>query len=438
MPSYRGSGTVACGRDALQQRMVDVGEQRGSTPGYLSSLVGGLPRPFWFIWAGPVVNRCGRFGMPVMAFYLTQARHVPTARAGLVVALYGAGASIAAPLGGFVADHVGRRATMLTALMCGGTGIIALGFVQDLRTLAVLLFFIAVVAEMYRPGMQAAIADLVPIPDRPRAYGLVYWVINLGFAIGLAIGGVLSGISYRLLFVGDGGTTLVFAMLILFGVPETLPARPAPAPEAAAGASLWARLTVPYRDATFVAFLGLYFALWLVFGQNSTAFPIDMTAHGVSKASFGLILGMNGILIVLVQPVVGPLVARRDRSRMLAAGALLVGLGFGMYALARSAPLYALGVAVWTLGEIGFLPVASAVTADLAPRDVRGRYQGAYGLSFGLATCVAPALGTQVLQRFGSVALWSGCLALGVTIAAGHLLLGPALRRARVARMAAG
>ncbi len=398
-------------------------------------LIRGLPRPFWFIWAGTFVNRCGSFVMPFMAIYLTEARHVSVARAGLVVALYGAGASIAAPLGGFVADHVGRRATMLTALMCGGTGIIALGFVQNLRVLAVLLFFIAVVAEMYRPGMQAAIADLIPTADRPRAYGLIYWVINLGFAIGLTIGGVLSGISYRLLFVGDGGTTLVFALLIVLGVPETLPARPV-VPAEGPRASVWARFVVPYRDATFVAFLALYFALWLVFAQNSTTFPIDMTAHGVSKSAFGIILGMNGVLIVLVQPFVGPLVARRDRSRMLALGAVLVGSGFGLNALARGAPLYAAGVTIWTLGEIGFLPVASAVTADLAPRDVRGRYQGAYGLAFGLATCVAPALGTLVLQRLGSVALWSGCAALGLTIAGGHLLLGPTLRRARAARTA--
>src|SRR5687768_7963811 len=141
----------------------------------LRSIAGGLPRPFWFIWAGTLVNRCGSFVMPFMAIYLTEARDLSLTTAGLVLALYGAGGSIAGPLGGWLADHVGRRATMLVALGLGGTGMIALGFAERLSVIAPTFFLIAVVVEMYRPGMQAAVADLVPPADRPRAYGLIYW-----------------------------------------------------------------------------------------------------------------------------------------------------------------------------------------------------------------------------------------------------------------------
>jgi MFS family permease len=403
----------------------------------LRAMAGGLPRPFWFIWGGTLVNRAGSFVMPFMAIYLTEARGLSIAQAGMVVALYGAGGAIAAPLGGYLADQVGRRATMLAALVLGGVGMIVLGFVENVVVLSAVLFSIAVVAEMYRPAVQAAIADMIPPPNRPRAYGLVYWAINLGFAIGLFVGGVLAGFSFRWLFVGDGVTTLLFAGLIWLGVPETVPAR-AGAARGEAPASGWSLFVAPYRDPTFAAFLGLHFALWLVFMQSSTSLPVDMTAHGVSKATFGIVLGMNGVLIVLIQPLLGPFLARHDRSKTLAAGALLVGLGFGLYAIARVAPLYALGVVVWTVGEIALLPVANTVVADLAPTELRGRYQGAFGLSFGLATFIAPLLGTLILQRFGSVVLWSGCLALGLSIAAGHLLLGPSLRRVRAARMAAG
>jgi MFS family permease len=399
------------------------------------SLIGDLPRPFWFIWAGTFVNRCGSFVMPFMAIYLTEVRHLSLTQAGLVVALYGAGGCLAAPLGGLLADHVGRRATMLVALGLGGAGMIALGFAQRLEVIAPTFFLVAVFAEMYRPGMQAAVADLVPLADRVRAYGLIYWVINLGFAIGLAVGGVLAGVSFLWLFVGDGVTTLLFALLIWRGVPETRPAH-APAPPDRPRASAWLGFVAPYRDRTFVGFLSLHVLFWLIFIQSGTTFPLDMTAHGVSKSTFGLILGLNGLLIVLIQPFLGPFLARRDRSKTLAVGAVLVGVGFGLNAVARVAPIYALGVLVWTVGEIGVLPVSNTVVADLAPRDLRGRYQGAYGLAYGLSTAAAPPLGALVLQRFGSATLWSGCLALGLSIAAGQLLLAPSLRRARAVRMA--
>ena len=154
-------------------------------------MTGGLPRSFWVIWAGTFVNRCGSFVLPFMAIYLTEARGLSMAQAGLVVALYGAGAAIAAPLGGFLADHVGRRVTMIIALGLGGAGMIAIGFAHRLEVIAPAIFCNAIISEMYRPAMQAAVSDLVPAHDRPRAYGLIYWVINFGFAVGLLVGGLL-------------------------------------------------------------------------------------------------------------------------------------------------------------------------------------------------------------------------------------------------------
>lgn len=382
----------------------------------------GLPRPFWFIFAGTLVTRIGNFVLPFLAIYLTQALHLSFSQAGLVVALYGAGGALAGPLGGFLADRVGRRFTMVLALGLGGAGMIALGTAHRLEVLAPAVFLTALVTEMYRPAMQAAVSDLVSASDRVRAFGLVYWVINVGFAIGLTLGGLIATRSFFWLFVGDGITTMLFAALIWVGVPETRPA-PAPradGPHASRPAGFWA----PYRDRRFVLFLGLSFLFALVFMQNATTFPLDMTAHGVSRAVFGQVLALNGVIIVLVQPFLGEFLARRNRAHTLAAGSLLVGLGFGLNALASTVPLYVLGVVIWTIGEMGVLPVANALVADLAPTDLRGRYQGAYGLSFGLSVCAAPALGMFVLEKLGSVALWSGCLAIGLLVALGHLALG--------------
>jgi MFS family permease len=402
----------------------------------LRTLTGGLPRPFWALWAGTFVNRCGSFVLPFLTLYLTQVRHLSLSQAGLMVALYGAGGSVAGPLGGFLADRVGRRATMLVALGVGGAGMMSIGFVQRLEALGPAIFCVAAVTEMYRPAMQAAVADMVPPADRVRAYGLVYWVINLGFSVGLTLGGVLARVSYRWLFVGDGATTLLFALVIWLGVPETRPAR-APLQAGERVASQWSEFSAPWRDRAFALFFALSFLFALVFMQNSSTFPLAMAVNGIGAGTFGVILALNGVLIVLLQPFLAPLLSRRNRSRTIAASCALVGLGFGLNALARTAPFYALGVIVWTVGEIGVLPLSNALVADLAPPQLRGRYQGAYGLSFSLAVCAAPALGTLVLQRSGAVALWGGCLALGLAIAAAHLALAPALTRLRAERIAA-
>ncbi len=402
----------------------------------LRALTGGLPRSFWALWAGTFVNRCGSFVLPFLTLYLTQVRHVSLAQAGVGVSLYGAGLTIAGPLGGFLADHVGRRATMLLALGLGGAGMMSIGFAERLQVILPAIFCVAVVTEMYRPAMQAAVADLVPAADRVRAFGLIYWVINLGFSFGLTLGGLLARVSFRWLFVGDGATTLLFALVVWLGVPETRPVR-APIAPGERRASAWSEFFAPYRNAPFLLFLGLSFLFALVFMQNSSTFPLDMAAHGIGAATYGVILALNGVLIVFVQPFLAPILSRRNRSHTIAFFSVLVGLGFGLNALVRTAPLYALGVIVWTVGEIGVLPVANALVADLAPPETRGRYQGAYGLSFGLAVCTAPALGTLVLQRLGAGALWGGCLALALVVATGHMALARRLTHLREQRIGA-
>ena len=396
------------------------------------AMTGGLPRPFWALFLGTFINRCGGFVVPFLSLYLTQARHLSPSQAGLVVATYGAGMLFAGPVGGYLADHIGRRATLVLALAGGGTGMIAVGFIHRIEVLAPAMFCVAIVNDMYRPAMLASVGDMVPATQRVRAFGLIYWVINLGVAVGLTAGGLLARISYRWLFIGDGATTLLFAFVVWLGVPETRPAHPAHA----APRSPWADFVAPYRDGPFVAFITLNFLFCLIFMQSASALPIDMAKHGLSPAAFGAILALNGLLIVFVQPFLSPVLARGNRSLTIAGGTLLAAIGFGMNAAARAPLLYSIAVVVWTIGEIASLPVASATTADLARPQIRGRYQGAHSLSFGLAASLAPILGTLVLQRLGGSVLWLGCLGLGVVAATGHVLLAPRLTRLRAERIA--
>ena len=400
------------------------------------TMAGGLPRPFWVLWTGTLVNRMGTFVVPFLAIYLTQVRGFSIAQAGMVASLYGVGSSIAAPVGGYLADHLGRRIVMVGALTLGGACMIGLGFAHRLEVIAPFTFVVALISDMYRPGVQAALADIVPPADRVRAFGLLYWVINLGFAIGLMGAGFLSTVSYLLLFIGDGATSILYAILVWRGVAET---RPAPAPHTAERprASIASQFFAPYRDGTYMAFIGLSILSGILFMQHTLALPLDMTAHGIPKPVFGSIIALNGIFIVLVQPFLGPFLARFPRSRVLAIGVALLGVGFGLNAVARVAPMYALGVIIWTVGEMFVLPTANAVVADLAPADTRGRYQGAYSLSFGLAAVAAPTVGSQVMQRFGATTLWTGAFALGMLVALGQLALARPLERARQARLAA-
>jgi MFS family permease len=392
-------------------------------------VIGGLHPTFWILWAGTLINRLGSVVLPFLAIYLTEDLAFTPAQAGAVAAANGLGAMIAGPLGGALADRFGRRPAMISGLVMGGAAMLLLGACHDPREVIAVAFVLGVTGELYRPAFFAAVADVVPPADRPRAYGLLYWVLNVGFAVALPVAGVVSVHSPRLLFFVDAGTTFAFALAMWRWLPETLPDRP----RSAEPRSRFALLIMPLRDPMFLALQLPFFATAIVLMQSQMALSIDLTARGLSPAVFGMLLSFNGLLIVIAQPFILPLVTRVPRPIALASGALLVGVGFGLHALSATVPLAVLAVAVWTFGDMAQQSVLPAAIADIAPKTLRASYEGASFMVWGLAGSVAPALGGQILARHGGDALWLSCAAVGIAAAACYLLG----RRGAEARLAA-
>ncbi|MBU8898859.1 MFS transporter [Corallococcus sp. H22C18031201] len=388
----------------------------------------GLPRTYWVLWTGTLVNRLGSFVIPFLALYLTRERGFTPEQAGLVVSLNGLGFMLASPLGGTLADRLGRRITLAGGLWAGACAMLLLGFSRSPGQIAVAAFLLGLLGELYRPAVSATVADVVPPEDRPRAYGLIYWVVNVGYALAIPMAGLLAGQSYQRLFVLDAITTSLYGVIIWVMVPETRPRHVREQERHTHGSPLAAMLR-PFRDPVYVAFCLPIFFTAMLFHQNQMALPLDLAAKGLTSAQYGTVLAVNGVLIVTLQPFVGRVQRGHRRSVLLAIASALTGLGYGMHVLSTNVPLAMMAVAVWTLGEMAQSPVAASVVADLAPPEIRGSYQGAYHMMWGLASCAAPALGGWTLGRYGSGTLWFMCLTLGLGAAGWHLAIAGARGR---------
>jgi MFS family permease len=378
----------------------------------------GLPRAFWVLFAGTLVNRVGGFVIVFLAIYLTEVRRLDAAQAGAVISAYGIGAMGGGAFGGAASDRVGRRPVLALSLFGGGASMLLLGLLTTTRAMTGVALLTGLLYEMYRPVVSATIADVVTVDDRPRAYGLIYWAVNLGASIAPILGGVIAASSYRALFVADAATTALYGVIILAALPETRPASRA-GPEGAPGA---ARAIL--RDPLLLAVCGLTFAFSIVFFQSFVGLPIDVRAHGLSAVAFGSLIAINGLLIVFLQPVAGELTRSHARHSTLALASLLLGAGLGMNAWVGSFGGYAVSVIIWTLGEILFAPASQSLVADLAPDHLRGAYQGAFALAFTGAFAAAPALGGYLLAHAGATWLWHACLLTSMLVAAGFVSLG--------------
>jgi MFS family permease len=380
-----------------------------------------LPRAFWALWACQLVNRLGGFVQPFLVLYLTQERQLSASTAGAVVAAVGAGSVASQFVGGWLSDRAGRRATMLLGFLGTALALIALGQAETMTLIWVTAFAVGLMSDLFRPAVSATVADLLGPRERVRAYGLLFWAVNLGFSISTVSAGVLADFGYGLLFWINAATSVVAAVIIWRVVPETRPEE--------AVTSRRSLLPVAGRDVTLLLVIAINIVYAAVYFQGYSTLPLAMADDGLSSATYGLVIALNGVVIVLVQPFVGRYLRDRDRSVVLAVSMLLVGLGFGLGALVHSWWGYGLSVVVWTFGEIGFAAVFGAIVADLAPVDLRGGYMGLTGTAWGFGSIIGPLLGTAVLEHAGGTTLWAACAVLGLALFAAQLAIGPTLRR---------
>jgi MFS family permease len=286
-------------------------------------------------------------------------------------------------------------------------------------------------AEGARPPLGAMIADLVPAPDRGRAFSVYFWAINLGFAVAAVLAGFAAGSGYLTLFIADAATTAAAAVLIAVKIRETRPAlAEVPREQRRSGLATLA------RDRVFLGFVVCNLLVALVLLQHMAMLPLAMIDDGLDPKTFGVVIALNGVMIVLGQPLVTRLLAGRREALVAPVSAVVLGIGFGLTALAHTPVWYGATVLLWTAGEMLNAPSNAALLAGLSPADMRGRYQGAWGLSWQAAAFLAPTLGGAVRDLAGNTELWLGCLGLALAAAVCSLLAVPARER-RMAEVAA-
>jgi MFS family permease len=388
----------------------------------------GLPRPVWILFGGTFINRFGSFVMPFLAIYMTR-EGFTAIQAGLAVSAYGAGHIFASMLGGHMADRIGRRHTITLSMFGSCAAMLALSQVHTLPLLLLFAFIVGLVAEIYRPAATALLGDLVTPEQRIAAFAMYRFAINLGFAVGPATAGFLADRSFFYVFAGDAVTSLLYGVVAMLALPHGLRSS---GKEEKSGEGM----RVALRDRAFVYFLGATLCLtWIEFQLHSTL-PLYIAHLGYSPKAYGLLLSINGVMIITFELVLTAWLQRYPPQPMIALGYALTGIGVAMTGLAHGIPMLALSVVVWTLGEMVYAPVTGAFVTGLAPERYRGRYMGIWHSTWSAGMLLGPFLGSLIYAR-SPAALWITCLVLGA-MAAGLALVKPGVRAVHVAPTSEG
>ncbi|MET9023517.1 MFS transporter [Actinopolymorpha sp. NPDC004070] len=374
----------------------------------------GLPPVVWTVFAGTVVNRLGYLVTPFLVFFLAT-RGVTGTHVSYVLGALGAGNLLGPAVGGLLADRIGRRPTMLAGLVAASVGQGALFLAPGVTTMAAAALLISAAGSMVSPAAYALLADAVGAEHRRRAYALFQWGVNIGTAVAGVLGGFLAARGYWLLFAVDAGSMLIFAAVVAVRLREHRPVASqgdddpeAPTRKDGIGYG------VVLRDRLGLALLPLFGVQLFVYSLTEVALPLAIHDSGLSPSVYGAMAALNAVMVVFLQPVVTAPLARLPQLPVQCAGGVLIAVGVAMTGLANTVAGYAFSVVVWSVGEVVVAGIAASVIANLAPAHARGRYQGAFGWTWGTARFAALTLGVALYSGLGPGVLWWTALAAGI------------------------
>ncbi|GHB35514.1 hypothetical protein GCM10010347_00900 [Streptomyces cirratus] len=366
-----------------------------------------VPRAVWLLAAGVFVNAVVSFTFVFVFLYLSGPRGLGPGQAGVAVGVGGIGLVAGNFTGGWYGDRFGHRRVLLAAAGLGGLTLMAFPLLSD-----PLLYAALPLAEyasgVVRAANSSLVAVIVPEGARRQAFAVVRCVANGGFTIGPPLGAlVASALSYDWLFVADGVGTLLFAVWTA----RVVPARGASSKRASApdgGGGVWPELRA--RPAVLVL-LGAILVTDLVYRQQYGTFPVFLADHGLDVGAFGLVIALNGGVILLLELPAVLALRNRPPLPVIATGLLLVGAGYAALLAGAGAASAVTMMVLMSLGEILYKTTATAYVADQAPEHAVGRFQSLYaGVSVSGVVLGAPLGGALYAAAPGL--LWPLCAAL--------------------------
>jgi len=377
------------------------------------------------VWQMAFARAVNTMGMSlVMAFlgiYVVETRGYPAWCYGVIALAANLGQSMSNAWAGGLSDRIGRLPLITTALFVRA-GVIALLGTQvlldaPLWSLGATMVVAATLRGVFEPVSYALVADVVRDDQRVAAFGIQRMGTNVGWAVGPALGGVLTlVIPYGAVFY-FAAAGLIIAGCVTLRIEDPVVRRPPPTgPRPSTSSDLGAALRDGFADRAMRWLLLGTFLCALLETQLFSTFSIYMTEKiGLTKPDVGLLYALNGLAVLIIQvPALG-LIRRFGIRVMLPWSSFLDALGFALIGLATGFAGGAAAILVLTCAEVLFDPAQQAAIAEVADPAHRGRAFGVVGFASMIGIALAPLLGGVLLDAIGDyhALMWLAIAAIG-------------------------
>jgi multidrug resistance protein len=344
---------------------------------------------------------------------------------GLLLAAYPLLQLVASPILGRLSDRYGRRPLLIISQAGTAVSFIILGLSHN--------FSVMLLARMLDGASggniliaQAYVADVTKPEHRSRSLGLIGAAFGVGFVLGPVLGGLLVSLPVhvewrlRLPFLVAAGFSTLAWLLVIFRLPETLPADGRS--RQTARAVSWRGITKTISDSRIAVLVGIGALVVLAFAALEGTYSLflrDRMHWGSEGAAFGF--AYLGLVSAIVQGgLIRRLVPRYGEFRLMIVGIASLATGLALLALASHWFSILAAALIVGIGQgLASPTIQGLVSRGTSPSD-QGAVFGTLNSAQTLARLTNYIISNLLLGRVSSSApFWEGsAIAVGALVLA--------------------
>lgn len=363
----------------------------------------GLSKEVWWLALITLINRAGTMVIPFLSLYLNEDLGFSFSNIGWILSVFGLGTVAGSWIGGKLADKYGFYSIMTISLFATGVLFILLQYMTTLLTFCIGIFVVMAVADSFRPAMFVAMSAYSKPENKTRSVTLIRLAINLGFSAGPALAGIIiTTFGYAGLFWVDGITCILAAFLLV----NVLHPKKAKTLDNVLNENPQSI----FKDKPYWLFFVAMALFGIIFLQYFSTMPLYYrNAHSLTELEIGLLLGMNGLIIFLLEM---PLIQWLENSRytkvgLMIFGAILVGGSFIVLTMTNWVGVLIIGMLLMTIGEMIVFPFSNAFAMHRGKRGKLGEYMAFYTVSFSISHVIGHNAGMQMVDKLGYDITWT-------------------------------
>mgnify|MGYP003600699074 FL=1 len=371
---------------------------------YISNFQG-FSREIWILTLVTFINRAGTMVLPFLSKYLHEDLHFSLSQVGTIMVFFGFGSMLGSWLGGKLSDTIGFYKIMIFSLLISGLMFFGLRFITSFYGLCISMFLIMTVSDMFRPAMFVSLGAYAKPENRTRALTLVRLAINLGFAAGPALGGlIIMSVGYKGLFWVDGATCILAILIFWLKVKEKK--KSTYLDKEHPGDVL---VESVFKDKIYWLFLTSTLIVGIMFFQLFTTIPIyHREQFGLTELQTGLLLTLNGVLVFFLEmPIVNYIEKnKKDKLKVIILGCFLMTISLFLMLVNTWSGILLIMMLFMTFAEMFNFPFSNAFALSRAPKHHQGRYMAIFAMSYSLAHILSAKLGMVIIDEYGYQSNW--------------------------------